>query len=215
MKKILLSLLLLFSITLFQVSAKTFSLGLKGGVTLSSLSFKGDFSDNFSSENRAGFFIGPMANVNLPLGFNVDAALMYSYDLVDYNNQKGGVTEKRHILEIPVNLKWRVSLAKVIGIYFTAGPDFAFNLNRGGAIEDFIKQSLEEDGVDSRLLKNETKSLSMGVGLGAGIELFSHLNIGFNYIIPVDYTYKYILGDTGLEFSSKVKRWQISAAYIF
>jgi hypothetical protein len=215
MKKILLSLLLLFFITQFHVSAKTFSFGVKGGVTLSSLSFKGDFSDNFTSDNRAGFFVGPMANVNLPLGFNVDAALMYAYDLVDYNNQKGGVTEKRHILEIPINLKWRISLAKVIGIYFTAGPDFSFNLNKGGEIEDFIKQSLEGEGVDHHLLKNETKSLSMGVGLGAGIELFSHLNIGFNYIIPVDYTYKYVLGDTGLEFSSKVKRWQISAAYIF
>ena len=215
MKKILISLVLLFSITLFHVSAKTFSFGVKGGVTLSSLSFKGDFTENFSSDNRAGFFIGPMANVNLPLGFNVDAALMYAYDLVDYDNSKGGVTEKRHMLEIPVNLKWRISLAKAIGIYFTAGPDFVFNLNKGGAIEDFIKQSLEGEGVDHHLLKNETKSLSMGVGLGAGIELFSHLNIGFNYIIPVDYTYKYVLGDTGLEFSSKVKRWQISAAYIF
>ena len=55
----------------------------------------------------------------------------------------------------------------------------------------------------------------MGIGLGAGIILFDHLNIGFNYIFPVDYTYKYVLGETGLEFSTKAKRWQISAAYMF
>lgn len=215
MKKIALLLILFYSISIFQASAKSLSFGVKGGVTLSSLSFKGDFAKNFSSENRAGFFVGPMANVSMPLGFNLDAAIMYANDRVRYENQKGGATDNRHMIEVPVNLKWQISAAKVIGVYFAAGPDFAFNLNKCGDIEEFIKTSLEKDGVDSSQLKNQTKTVSIGIGLGAGIVLFDHLNIGFNYIFPIDYVYKYTYGDTDLEFTSKAKRWQISAAYIF
>lgn len=206
---------LILSLMVTDLSAKVFRFGVKGGVTLSSLTFRGDFKDNFSSENRAGFFVGPMMNANLPLGFNVDAALMYSQDLVRYENLKGGVTDNRHMIEVPINLKWSISAGKIIGVYFAAGPDFVFNMSKGGDIEEYIKTSLQSDGVNPELLRNETKALSMGIGLGAGVIFFDHLNIGFNYIFPVDYTYKYVLGDTGLEFSSKAKRWQISAAYIF
>lgn len=215
MKRLLIIFCLISTISITTISAKNFRYGLKGGVTLSSLTFKGSFKDNFNSENRAGFFVGPMINASLPLGFNIDAALMYAHDLVRYDNKKGGVCENRHMIELPINLKWQISAGKVIGIYIAGGPDLAFNLSRGGEIEEYIKTSLETDGINSSLLKNETKSLSVGMGLGAGIVFFDHLNIGFNYIFPLDYTYKYVLGETGLEFSSKAKRWQISAAYIF
>ena len=212
------SLLILFvlSVAIFQVSAKNFAFGVKGGLTLSDLSFKGDFAENFTSKNRAGFFVGPMANVDLPLGFNVDAALMYALDKVEYSDLKGSVEDDRHIIEIPINLRWEISIAKVFGVYVAGGPDFAFNLNKGDAIENHIKQSLELEGGDPLLLRNETKPLTMGIGLGAGIILLDHLNIGFNYIFPVDYTYKYVYdGGEGKEFSSKSKRWQVSVAYIF
>ena len=215
MKRKLLLILFVLSASLFQMSAKNFSFGVKGGMTLSDLSFKGSFSKNFSSDNRAGFFVGPMANATLPLGFNIDAALMYAYDKVRYNNQKGGVTDERHMIELPVNLRWQISVAKVFGIYLAGGPDFAFNLNKGSEIENYIKQSLESDGINADLLRNETKPVTIGIGVGAGFVFFDHLNIGFSYIFPMDYTYKYVYGDIGFEFSSKVKRWQISAAYIF
>ena len=91
----------------------------------------------------------------------------------------------------------------------------SFNLNETVEIENYIKQTLETEGINPSVLKDETKPLSMGLGVGAGIVFFNHLNIGFNYVIPMGYTYKYVLGETGLEFSSKVERWQISAAYIF
>ncbi|MBR4119938.1 MAG: PorT family protein [Bacteroidales bacterium] len=213
-KKIIISLLLTI-LAFLPVSAKTFSFGVKGGVTLSTLSFKGDFTDNFSSKNRAGFFIGPMLNAKLPLGFNIDAAVMYARETVNYDNEQGGVSDNRNLIDVPLNLKWQVSLANVIGIYLSAGPDFSFNLGDIDNIENFIKGTLDEQGVDSSTLESQTKKLSMGVGVGAGIVLFDHLNIGFNYIFPLDYTYKYVLDDMGLEFSSKAKRWQISAAYIF
>ena len=118
MKRKLLLILFVLSLFVFQISAKNFEFGVKGGMTLSNLSFKskGDFVDNFKSENRAGFFVGPMVNINLPLGFNVDAALMYAHDKVQYIDLNGGVTDKRHILEMPINLRWEISIAKIIGI---------------------------------------------------------------------------------------------------
>lgn len=217
MKRVIFIFFIILSISTVtaQTPSKKIRYGVKGGVTLSSLTFRGDFKDNFSSENRAGFFIGPMINANLPLGFNLDGAIMYAHDLVRYDNQKGGICENRHMIEVPINLKWQLSAGNVIGIYIAGGPDLAFNLSRGGEIEDHIKSSLEAEGINPELLRNETKSLSVGISLGAGIVFFDHLNIGFNYIFPIDYTYKYVLGETGLDFSSKAKRWQISAAYIF
>ena len=215
MRRIILLILFVFSLSIFQTTAKTFSFGVKGGMTLSSLTFKGDFSENFKSDNRGGFFVGPMANFSLPLGFNIEVAAMYAYDKVQYSNQKGGVTDKRHLIEVPVNFRWQISAGDVFGVYILAGPDFSFNLNEAGEIENYIKQTLEAEGINPSILKNETKPMSMGLGVGAGLVFFKHLNIGFNYVFPMAYTYKYVLGETGLEFSSKVERWQISAAYIF
>lgn len=215
MKRIILLIIVVFSLSVYQTSAKTFAFGVKGGMTLSSLTFKGDFSENFNSDNRGGFFVGPMLNISLPLGFNIEAAAMYAYDKVQYSNQNGGVTDKRHLIEVPVNLRWQISAGNIIGVYILAGPDFSFNLNETVEIENYIKQTLETEGINPSVLKDETKPLSMGLGVGAGIVFFDHLNIGFNYVIPMGYTYKYVLGETGLEFSSKVERWQISAAYIF
>ncbi len=215
MRKLVLLMTLLVALSISDMSAKILQYGVKGGVTLTNLTLDTNFKNTFSSDNRAGFFFGPMVNINLPVGFNVDAALMYAQDKIKYENEAGSVSDIRRIIEVPVNIKWSISAAKIIGFYMAAGPDFAFNLNRGGDIEDYLKESMEKQGISSSLLKNETKSVSIGISVGAGFILFNHLNIGFNYIIPVDHTYKYVIGDTGAEFSSKTKRWQISAAYMF
>ncbi len=52
--------------------------GVKAGLNLSKVSTSGTIGDNLKNDNRAGYFIGPMLDVKVPLiGLGVDGALMY------------------------------------------------------------------------------------------------------------------------------------------
>lgn len=169
--------------------------GVKGGVNLSSMSFS---KDDFQNENMTGFYIGPMADLTIPLiGLGIDAALMYS--------QRGDIkiktddtdnTLKQRGLEIPVNLKYTIGLGSMFGIYFAAGPDFFFNFASG-----------------TEMFKQE--KTQVGLNLGAGVKLIKHLQVGFNYQIPMGNSFS-IADAAGAALSkSKTKSWQVSLAYMF
>ncbi|MEG1642814.1 MAG: porin family protein [Bacteroidales bacterium] len=214
-KPIKISLLLIMLTATISAEAKLFSYGLKGGITLSSLSLSNSFKSNFSADNRTGFFIGPVVQLNIPLGFGVDGAVLYSQDNIKIEDTLGSLNHKRRMIEIPVNIKWSINLAKVIGVYATAGPNFLFNLSSDSEINDYLANNLSANGESPSKLVNESKTTTIGISLGAGLILLNHLNIGFNYIIPLQESYKFTIDGTKELFSSKDKRWQISAAYMF
>lgn len=161
--------------------------GVKGGVNMSKLSLSGKAKGELRSDNTTGFFIGPMAELTIPIvGLGLDGALMYS--------QRGEDDWKQQGLEIPVNLKYTFGLGSLLGIYIAAGPDFFFNF-----------KDIDWDGVDK-------KSTQVGLNLGAGVKLLKHLQIGVNYQIPLGDSFDLKeLSNAG----AKTKTWQVSAAYIF
>lgn len=168
--------------------------GVKGGLNVSELSYK----VNDIKENSTGFFIGPMAEFSLPIvGLGVDGALLY--------NQVGKDETKQQGLDIPVNLKYTIGLGSTVGLYLAAGPDFFFNLKDCDLYNDVIKTGLKD------------KKAQVGLNLGAGLKLLGHLQVGFNYTLPLGnaFTAKAVgeavknLGD------AKFNTWQISAAYLF
>ena len=110
-------------VALMLVSIQGFSqFGVKGGLNFSKLDFDAN-SLNEISDNSTGFFIGPMAEVTLPiLGLGVDGALMYS--------QRGKDDTKQLGVEIPVNLKYTIGLGSMLGVYLAAGPDFYYSFKR-------------------------------------------------------------------------------------
>lgn len=193
----------------YGVEAKTLSFGLKGGVTLSSLSLDSNVKETFGSDNRAGFFIGPMIGIKLPLGFGLDGAVMYSQNKVKYSDDYGTVSDIQRMIEIPINLKWSIGFKDIIGVYATAGPDFMFNFGKMGDIADHLSS------VSNMAVSADTKEFTVGISLGAGIVLVSHLQIGFNYIFPLQDSYKFSAEGYGEVLTAKDKRWQISAAYLF
>ena len=152
--------------------------GVKGGLNMSKL----DLKHGPSSDNTTGFFIGPMAEVTIPvIGLGVDAALMYS--------QRGEHEWKQQGIEIPVNLKYTIGLGSTLGVFVAAGPDFFFNFN-------------DADGLDK-------KESQVGLNLGAGLKLLRHIQLGVNYQIPLNDSFK--VADEG----AKTKSWQVSLAYLF
>lgn len=174
-----------------SAQAQLIKFGVKGGVNLSKIDWDGGYKGN--KDNATGFFIGPMAEVTIPIvGLGVDGALLFS--------QKGKDDGKQTGLDIPINLKYTIGLGSLFGVYVAAGPDFYFNFKGD---KKYIDEAVE--------LKN--KKAQVGINLGAGVKLIKHLQIGFNYNIP--FGDSYTLKAAGEALGAKNKTWQISAAYIF
>lgn len=171
--------------------AQLIKFGVKGGVNLTKLKLEG------MKENSTGFFIGPMAEVTIPIiGLGVDGALLYSQK----GDKEDGVDMKQAGLDIPINLKYSIGLGSLLGIYVAAGPDFYFNFKGD---EKYIDEAMEL----------EKKKAQVGINIGAGVKLIKHLQVGFNYNIPFgdSFTWK----AAGQAIGAKNKTWQISAAYMF
>lgn len=191
MKKIIGALMIAVCIGMAIPAQAQINFGVKGGLNLSKASLS-DVPANFKKDNFTGFFIGPMAEFNIPIvGLGVDASLLFAQRGIKVSEAGNEITIKQNGIDIPVNLKYNIGLGSLVGIYLAAGPDFYF---------DFEKKT----GIDK-------KKAEVGINVGAGVKLLNHLQVGANYNIP--------LGDTadikGTEGSYKTKTWQVSVAYIF
>lgn len=204
MKRIAILLSMVMCLSLAVPASAQLSWGFKGGVNLSSASFNRDV---FKSDNRAGFFIGPMIDFKLPVfGLGFDGAFMFSQRKFYYDGRGSqGVTEHGKIIQngfdLPINLKWSIGLGDMLAVYAAAGPNFFFDFK-----------------ASDRLF--EKKKANVGINLGAGLRLLNHLQVGVNYNIPLgrsgDIRYSDI-GDvfTGDATGVKTRTWQFSAAYLF
>ncbi len=196
MKKIMSVLLVAICLVMAIPAQAQLKFGVKGGLNLA----KADFNkSDFKTDNFTGFFIGPMAELTIPVvGLGVDGALLFSQRGIKIN----GESEKENGLEIPINLKYTIGLGSLFGIYVAAGPDFYFNFAKDKSFGQNINLN--------------RKNAQVGINLGAGVKLLKHLQVGFNSNVPLDNSSELTFGDAAKEvFSSKTKVWQISAAYIF
>ena len=135
--------------------AQLFKFGVKGGLNMSELD-----ADGYKGENSTGFFIGPMAEITLPiLGLGVDGAVMFS--------QRGKDEFKQQGIEVPVNLKYSFGLGSMLGVYLAAGPDFFFNFK------------------DIKLDDAEANKTQVALNLGAGVKLLRKLQVGVTYQVPM------------------------------
>lgn len=191
MKKIFGALMIAVCIGMAMPAQAQLHFGVKGGLNLSKASFS-DVKANFKKDNFTGFFIGPMAEFNIPVvGLGVDASLLFAQRGIKISDGGKESTVKQNGLDIPVNLKYNIGLGSLLGLYVAAGPDFYF---------DFEKTS-----------KVDKKKAEVGINVGAGVKLLNHLQVGANYNIPLGKTASF----EDVEGSYKTKTWQVSVAYIF
>ena len=201
MKKILSVLVVAVALMMAApVQAQLIKFGVKGGLNMSTIDWNGGYEGN--RDNSTGFFIGPMAEVTIPvLGLGLDGALMYS--------QRGKDEFKEQGIDIPVNLKYTFGLGSILGIYFAAGPDFFFNF------KDIDSKDLEKIFLNGKEVENEkmeSKKTQVALNLGAGLKLLKKLQIGITYQIPMGNSFELKNLSEGI---GKTKTWQVSAAYIF
>mgnify|MGYP003248155620 CR=1 FL=1 len=184
MKKILSTLMIVACLFLAVPAQAQLQFGLKGGLNISKLTFSKDI---VKSDNRTGFFIGPMAEFTIPVvGLGVDVAALY--------NQSGAKAIKT--IEVPVNLKWTLGLGSTLGAYVAAGPQFGFNVGSGHFTENF-----------------DMKSCNTSFNVGVGLKLLGHLQAGVNYNFGLSKMAKAV--DDAMTIEMKRNTWQISVAYMF
>lgn len=196
MKKIFVFLCALALVAVAIPAQAQLRFGVKGGLNITSVHFN---SDLLKSDNVTGFHIGPMIEATMPLlGFGFDAAILYAQKGMESNSSGVTTTMKTSYLDVPVNLKWKFGLP-IIKAYLAAGPYASFRIG-GDKIWNVLNDQLE------------TKSFGAGLNFGAGVELFSHLQVGFNYQLGLTDNFsaeKLDLTD------NKNRGWIISAAYLF
>lgn len=170
--------------------------GVKGGLNITSVHFD---SDLLKSDNVTGFHIGPMIEATMPLlGFGFDAALLYSQKGMESSSSGVKTTMKTSYIDVPVNLKWKFGLP-IVKAYLAAGPYASFRVG-GDKIWNVLSDQLE------------TKSFGAGLNFGAGVEVFNHLQVGFNYELGLTDNFSAKKLDLS---SNKNRGWTISAAILF
>lgn len=197
-KKFVLS-LALFALFTLNMRAQV-SFGLKGGLDLSSLKLKN--SGLLTADNRAGFFVGPMVKVTVPLtGLSFDAAALYDQKESKLSSNDGSVTVKRQSIDIPVNVRYGFGLSSLANIFLFAGPQWGINVG------------------DSEFKWNSTdcyslKKAAVSVNVGVGVTLLKHLQATVNYNFECSDSGT-LLTDSNKSTTGKSNTWKIAVGYWF
>lgn len=202
MRHILLALAMVLCVSV-PASAKLFSIGPRLGVAVNDLKFS---SDVFDGENRAGFTGGVQLEVTAPLGIGFDASVMYvrrdARFFTETANGESDVTNmSKDWIEIPINFKYKIGLpvvGKIVTPYLFTGPSFSF-LTSSRAISEAWKSN----------------KFDVSWNIGAGVQLFSHLQVGASYGFGMTKLAKYVVDAQGGNVNGKNRYWTITAAWLF
>ena len=200
MKKILFVVALLAAI--MTVQAQGLKFGIKGGLNLTKMTFS---KDVYSSDNQAGFYLGPTLKLSLPLGFGVDVAALYDQRSakVESDNLTGvqGAGDekiKQKSIQIPINARYNIGLGSEAGIYLAVGPQFGFPVG--------------DKVYNTKVGEYTLKSSNLSFNFGAGVYLLDHLEVGFSYNLAAGKSGEF---KNGGDIDTHNNAWQIGAAIYF
>lgn len=181
-----------------------FNWGLEAGVNMSKVSVKGD-GGLFDSSNRTGWFVGPKAQVIMPvIGLGLDGAILYSQKYMKLEAKgESSANKSMPYLEIPINIRYNYGFSSLVGIYVATGPQYDWYL---GSRNLTLGESLGK-------LERSTFSWNVGVG----VNLLSHLQVGLTYNIAMGQTGEMIegVGNALKKCDLKNNTWQVRLAYLF
>lgn len=212
MKKVLSFIVLAVSLFFANPAQAQIKLGVKGGLNVSNLKLDDDM---WKTDNKAGFFIGPMVKVTVPVtGLSFDVAALYDQkeakvkvadDVVGGTYYSTTVTQK--FIDIPVNVRYGFGLSSLANIFLFAGPQWGINV--GNKNFKWNKSS-----------SYSLKKANFSVNVGAGVTLFSHLQASVNYNIECNKSGKMDTGSLDsngnpIVVKGRNNTWQISLGYWF
>jgi len=179
-----------------------FGFGPRVGLAVNDLKFS---SDLWSGDNRAGFTAGLQCEFTVPvLNLGFDASVMYvrrDSRIIDESASSDVVNVSKDWIEIPVNFKYKIGLpvvGKIVTPYIFTGPSFAF-LTSGKAISEAW----------------ESNKFDVSWNLGAGLQLFTHLQVGASYGWGITKIAKHVVGANGGDVNGRNRFWTVTAAWLF
>jgi len=180
--------------------------GIRGDVVIE----KPSFSTNvFHVENLNAFKIGPTMEFMFPVNLGIEAAVLYSNNKMDIRdvdqNGIGSVVDEIdfHYIDVPVNLKYKLGIVSPLKIYMAAGPYARFLVSK----DDFTFAEIGD--------KVKAKDFQAGVNLGAGVDVFDHIQVGVNYGIKLTDNYSVDTPQWDEAFNNKDGIWSLSATIYF
>lgn len=198
---------LLLALTLslpLQVAARRVMWGVQAGWDARRLKID---SDLLRASKHSGWFIGPQASLQFARGhLALEASLLYDQRYMDLEERDTHEMHERrqYYLVVPVNLRYILRLGKPLGLFLATGPQWRRYLNRNQHIRF-------DDDTDLRV---DPSTLSWNVG--AGVELFHHLLVGFTYNFGIDEEcWKSSLGQNIRDFDLKRNSCQVSLTCLF
>ncbi|MDH3708933.1 MAG: PorT family protein [Cyclobacteriaceae bacterium] len=183
------ALFLITSLAFAPVKAQDIKFGAKAGVNLATL--QPDLPD---PANKTGFHLGGMAEIPLMDMLSLQPELLYSAQGVKDESDDDEVVRLNY-LTVPVLAKYYV----IDGLSIEAGPQFGFLLTA-----EF------EDNGETDDIKDNTKSVDVGLAIGAGYKLENGLNFCLRYYLGSDIN---DIGEDPEKFKNRV--FQISVGYFF
>ena len=195
MKKIFILMALVASFMFTTNANAQIKLGVKGGWNASNLKLNDDM---WATDNKAGFFFGPMVKVTVPLiGLSFDAAALYDQKEAKMHWADGVVggdlsqttTIKQQYIDIPINIRYGVGLGSLANVFVFAGPQWGINVG---------DKNFKWDARSSYSLRKATVS----VNIGAGVTILKHLQGSVNYNIECNKS-----GKMDTDRSNSDRRW--------
>ena len=201
--------------------AQKFSYGIVAGYDLTKVKYSGDMKNNFSSDNKSGWYVGPKFVFSTVMGLGVDASLQYSQRKLNitqdgyYDNENGVIfgnvsqSQTYRTIEIPINLRYSIGLGSSASVFAYTGPQF------GSAL-----QNMKFDKLGNNFSR---ENLNTTWNIGAGVRLLKHLEASVGYNFAIGKAGKAILHSVGvnegesqdLELKYKTNTFQVQLAYMF
>jgi len=210
MKKNLLCVVLLISLTYKSFSAVPIRFGVLAGMNVCK------YSSSFVS-SRIGFHTGGKIEITLPLLQNrtfVEAGILLSLKggKIDWGSL-GKYVGNPYYFEVPIQAGYKYSFNKTIGILGKFGPYFSYGL--------FGKNKWTEGNFQSAGSSptfDAIKRFDFGLDLHGGVEVIEHIQITFGYEWGLINLYKETNSDdNSIELATNVKNrnFMISVCYMF
>lgn len=182
----------------WQPAAAQLRFGVKAGLNINKMNFS-DNDANLSSDNRAGWFIGPTAEFKVPLiGIGVNGALLFDQRKTKFADYS---TYTENFLSVPINLKYSFGFSSLAGGFITAGPQFSCKLGDKNKSWDTITNY-------------DSQTWATSFNVGAGVRLGGHLDVGANYNFTVGKSgvFEY---ENNQSTRTRNNGWQIYLGYVF
>ena len=106
-------------------------------------------------------------------------------------------------IELPVQLQAGVTIGNLVRVYGLAEPFVGY------AVSHFL------DGEFDKSWKYVKNKLEYGISLGAGVDIFTHLQINLKYIWNFGDLYDFDLGDVGEGLRGDANGIRLSVALLF